>query len=50
MSESCNHNCGSCGDSSCGERQKGPSYEPLNEFSSVKKVIGGSGEAPDPAA
>ena len=40
MSESCNHNCGSCGDSSCGERQEGPSYEPLNEFSSVKKVIG----------
>ncbi len=40
MSESCNHNCGSCGDSSCGEHQEGPSYEPLNEFSSVKKVIG----------
>ncbi len=40
MSESCNHNCGSCGESSCGERQEGPVFEPLNAYSSVKKVIG----------
>lgn len=40
MSESCNHNCGSCSESSCGERQEGPAFEPLNAYSSVKKVIG----------
>lgn len=40
MSESCNHNCGSCSESSCGERQEGPAYEPLNAYSTVKKVIG----------
>ncbi len=40
MSESCNHNCGSCSESSCGERQEGPAYEPLNAYSNVKKVIG----------
>lgn len=40
MSESCNHNCGSCSESSCGERQEGPVFEPLNAYSSVKKVIG----------
>ncbi len=40
MSESCNHNCGSCGEASCGERQEGPAFEPLNPYSSVKKVIG----------
>lgn len=40
MSESCNHNCGSCNESSCGERQEGPAYEPLNDYSNVKKVIG----------
>lgn len=41
MAESCNHNCGSCSESSCGERQEEQSiYEPLNEHSTVKKVIG----------
>ena len=40
MSESCNHNCGSCSEASCGERQEGPVFEPLNAYSSVKKVIG----------
>lgn len=40
MSESCNHNCGSCSESNCGERQEGPAYEPLNAYSNVKKVIG----------
>ena len=40
MSESCNHNCGSCGESSCGERQEGPAFEPLKAYSSVKNVIG----------
>lgn len=40
MSESCNHNCGSCSESNCGERQEGSAYEPLNAYSNVKKVIG----------
>ena len=40
MSESCNHHCGSCSEASCGERQEGPAFEPLNPYSSVKKVIG----------
>lgn len=40
MSESCNHNCGSCSESGCGERQDAPTYEPLNAYSNVKKVIG----------
>lgn len=41
MAESCSHNCGSCGESGCGERQEPASqFEPLNEHSKVKKVIG----------
>ena len=40
MSESCSHNCSSCGESSCGERQEDSIFEPLNELSKVKKVIG----------
>lgn len=40
MSESCSHNCGSCGEASCGERQEDSIFEPLNELSKVKKVIG----------
>ena len=41
MAESCNNNCGRCGESNCGERQQEQSiFEPLNEHSTVKKVIG----------
>lgn len=40
MSEGCNHSCSSCKEASCGERQEGPAFEPLNAYSSVKKVIG----------
>lgn len=41
MAESCNHNCGSCSESSCNDRQQeAPAYEPLNQYSTVKKVIG----------
>jgi len=41
MSEKCNENCGSCG-KDCSDRkdQKHDFSESLNEFSSVKKVIG----------
>lgn len=38
MAENCNHDCSSCGEN-CGERQE-IQKESLNEFSSVKKVIG----------
>lgn len=37
MSESCNHNCSSCSSSDCSSRDL---HKPLNEMSSVKKVIG----------
>lgn len=39
MSENCNHDCSSCG-ANCSERQPESLIESLNEFSSVKKVIG----------
>ena len=39
MSESCNHDCGSCSQN-CGERQAESMYFNLNSMSSVKKVIG----------
>lgn len=40
MSESCEHNCSSCGEN-CPSRQKPQSFlETTNEFSHVKKVIG----------
>lgn len=39
MSESCNHDCGSCGES-CESRKPESFLEPLNPQSSVKKVIG----------
>ncbi len=41
MSETCNHDCGSCGES-CAERSREENdfSEKLNELSSVKKVIG----------
>lgn len=38
MSESCNHNCNSCGES-CGERKKDFREKP-HEMSNIKKVIG----------
>ena len=39
MSESCNHDCSSCA-SNCGERTAPQSLiEPVNQYSSVKKVI-----------
>lgn len=38
MSE-CTHDCSTCGED-CAERQGAPEHEPLNEMSSVKKVIG----------
>ena len=39
MSESCSHDCGSCGET-CGERTPASFLEPLNPQSTVKKVIG----------
>ncbi len=40
MSESCSHNCGSCGEE-CGERTEAFDFrEKPNEFSKIKKVIG----------
>lgn len=36
---SCNHDCSSC-ESNCSERTQESMYESLNEYSSVKKVIG----------
>ncbi len=39
MSEECTHNCSTCS-SNCAERETESMYEPLNEQSSVKKVIG----------
>ena len=38
-SDSCSHNCGSCGED-CGDRSAESTFEKLNPFSSVKKVIG----------
>ena len=39
MSESCNHDCSSCS-SNCGERTEPQSLiAPVNQYSSVKKVI-----------
>lgn len=38
MSESCNHDCNSCGDD-CESRQGIQGFEKLNELSSVKRVI-----------
>ncbi|MEG0018972.1 MAG: Mrp/NBP35 family ATP-binding protein [Oscillospiraceae bacterium] len=38
MSESCNHNCSSCS-TDCAERESTPTFDKLNELSSVKKVI-----------
>ena len=38
-SDSCSHNCGSCGED-CGDRRAESTFEKLNPFSSVKKVIG----------
>lgn len=38
-SDSCSHNCGSCGED-CGNRSAESTFEKLNPFSSVKKVIG----------
>ncbi|MEG0091531.1 MAG: Mrp/NBP35 family ATP-binding protein [Oscillospiraceae bacterium] len=38
MSESCNHNCSSCS-SDCADRDNTPTFDKLNELSSVKKVI-----------
>lgn len=39
MSEECTHNCSTC-DSNCSSREKNELFEPLNELSSVKHVIG----------
>lgn len=39
MAENCNHDCSSCGEN-CSSRDKASMIEPLNESSSVKKVIG----------
>ena len=38
-SDSCSHNCGSCGED-CGDRTAESTFEKLNPYSSVKKVIG----------
>lgn len=38
-SDSCSHNCGSCGED-CGDRSAESTFEKLNPYSSVKKVIG----------
>ena len=38
MSESCSHNCSTCG-SNCGERTQESLLAPLHELSSVKKVF-----------
>ena len=38
-SDSCSHNCSGCGED-CGDRSEESLFEKLNEFSSVKKVIG----------
>ncbi len=38
-SDSCSHNCGSCGDD-CNDREQESLFAKLNEHSSVKKVIG----------
>ncbi len=38
-SDSCSHNCGSCGDD-CGDREQQSLFASLNEHSKVKKVIG----------
>ena len=38
MSESCNHNCETCGES-CSERSASSFLAPMNEHSSIKKVI-----------
>ena len=41
MSESCNHDCGSCPSASCGERTEQPNFlEAPHGRSSIKKVIG----------
>ena len=42
MSESCNHDCGSCSASCSSRQEQGPAdfREPLNEMSAVRKVIG----------
>ncbi|MBR3394971.1 MAG: P-loop NTPase, partial [Firmicutes bacterium] len=39
MEENCNHDCSSCGQD-CAERKPTDFSEHLNEYSSVKKVIG----------
>ena len=39
MSESCGHDCENCS-ANCSERKEGIPKEPLNAYSSVKKVIG----------
>lgn len=39
MSENCSHNCASCGQD-CGERQQESMLFPMNDKSSIKKVIG----------
>lgn len=38
-SDNCSHNCGGCGED-CGDRSEESLFAKLNEFSSVKKVIG----------
>lgn len=41
MSENCDHNCSGCGTSNCEDRKASNSFQvPLNDLSSVKKVIG----------
>lgn len=42
MADSCNGSCSSCGEANCGERVEEPEiqFEPLNQMSHVKKVIG----------
>ena len=39
MAENCNHDCSSCGQD-CADRKPTDFSEHLNEYSSVKKVIG----------
>ena len=36
----CTHDCSSCGVEGCGDREKPDFRAYLNEYSSVKKVIG----------